>query len=438
MGLTMDEYTDNKNYIKNKFSWEEIKKHDKKDDRWLVIDGQVYDVTKWSKRHPGGPRLIGHFAGQDATDAFGAFHNDMDKVKKYLKVLHIGEVDNYEVKDIDEDFRKLRETATKMDLFRPSFLFYAVNLGHVALLFLLSYYVLVWYGSGWIPYLISLALVSTAQAQIGWNQHDFGHLSVFKNSKIDHAMHQLCIGFIKGASSSWWNHLHFQHHAKPNVIGKDPDVRLDALFVVGEEMPVNVAKTRKKSMPFNLQHRYFFALGPPLLFPVYFQIMLIQYIISRKQWMELCILMAFFTTFFSLYGPQLGVTWVLIYYFSMRCIESHWFVWITQSNHIPMTIKSDQYSPWLKLQLSATCNVEKSFFNDWFTGHLNFQIEHHLFPTMPRHNLYKIAPMVRSLCEKHNVPYTVKPLWQSFVDIVKQLKSSGELWEETYREYHSG
>ena len=42
-----------------------------------------------------------------------------------------------------------------------------------------------------------------------------------------------------------------------------------------------------------------------------------------------------------------------------------------------------------------------------------------LFPTMPRHNLYKITPLVKSMCEKHGIEYQVKPLYQAFVDIVK-------------------
>ena len=36
----------------------------------------------------------------------------------------------------------------------------------------------------------------------------------------------------------------------------------------------------------------------------------------------------------------------------------------------------DVKSSWIRMQLKATCNIEKSYFNDWFTGHLNFQIEH--------------------------------------------------------------
>lgn len=105
-----------------------------------------------------------------------------------------------------------------------------------------------------------------------------------------------------------------------------------------------------------------------------------------------------------------------------RVLESHWFVWITQMNHIPKEIGHEKHRDWASsqvggghwgrvswwqsssgepavpstgcvlrvsvraslphlpptdpLQLAATCNVEPSAFNDWFSGHLNFQIEH--------------------------------------------------------------
>ena len=49
------------------FRWEEIQKHNLRTDKWLVIDRKVYNITKWSSRHPGGQRVIGHYAGEDAT-----------------------------------------------------------------------------------------------------------------------------------------------------------------------------------------------------------------------------------------------------------------------------------------------------------------------------------------------------------------------------------
>jgi len=189
-------------------------------------------------------------------------------------------------------------------------------------------------------------------------------------------------------------------------------------------------------MPYDWQQHYFFAIGPPLLFPVYFQIMIFRHAIVRRKWLDFAWMMSFYIKFFCLYTPMLGFTGAVLYYFIVRCLESHWFVWVSQSNHIPMEIDDDKARPWLALQLHATCNVEKGVFNDWFTGHLNFQIEHHLFPTMPRHNLYKIAPLVKSLCEKHGQTYTTKPLMTAFADIIRSLKHSGELWHHYVHAYN--
>ncbi|BFZ15351.1 hypothetical protein BsWGS_18390 [Bradybaena similaris] len=422
------------------YTWDEVKDKTTSQGQWLVIDGQVYNVTSWSRRHPGGSKIIGHYAGQDATDAFRAFHNDLNFVKKYLKAIHIGSLkeSQLQVKPVEKDFREIRDVAEKMGLFHPSLLFFALHLLHILLLDGAAWAVMYHFGASWTPYLISLLLVTTAEAQVSWLQHDFGHLSVFRgHPKLDHLLHFLTMGVIKGASPSWWNHMHYQHHAKPNVMDKDPDVRIEALFVVGDNMPVQIAQQKKSSMPYNWQNYYFFLLGPPLLFPVYFQIMLFRYIITRRAWLDLLVVVLFFTKLFYLYAPILGYWGALVFYLLFRCLESHWFTWVAQSNHIPMEIDHDTGLPWLQLQLQATCNVEQSFFNDWFTGHLNFQIEHHLFPTMPRHNLYKVAPLVKSVCEKHNIPYKVKPLHTAFADIVRSLKHSGELWYSTYQAYHA-
>lgn len=49
------------------YTWEEIQKHNLRTDKWLVIERKVYNITKWVKRHPGGLRVISHYAGEDAT-----------------------------------------------------------------------------------------------------------------------------------------------------------------------------------------------------------------------------------------------------------------------------------------------------------------------------------------------------------------------------------
>ena len=60
----------------------------------------------------------------------------------------------------------------------------------------------------------------------------------------------------------------------------------------------------------------------------------------------------------------------------MRFIGGQWYVWVTQINHIPMEIDREKNRDWVTMQCAGTCNIEPSLFMDWFTGHLNYQIEH--------------------------------------------------------------
>ena len=55
------------NQVTNIFQWNEIKKHNTKSDLWIVIDGYVYDITKFQAKHPGGNRVVNFYSGQDAT-----------------------------------------------------------------------------------------------------------------------------------------------------------------------------------------------------------------------------------------------------------------------------------------------------------------------------------------------------------------------------------
>jgi len=49
------------------YTWKEVGEHGERNDRWIVINNYVYDVTSWAKRHPGGEKIIGGYAGHDAS-----------------------------------------------------------------------------------------------------------------------------------------------------------------------------------------------------------------------------------------------------------------------------------------------------------------------------------------------------------------------------------
>ncbi|CAK6961464.1 acyl-CoA 6-desaturase [Scomber scombrus] len=234
------------------YTWEEVQSHCSRNDQWLVINRKVYNITHWAKRHPGGVRVISHYAGEDATDAFAAFHPDPKFVQKFLKPLLIGELaatepsqDRNKNAAIIKDFQTLRGNAEREGLFQARPLFFCLHLGHILLLEALAWLIVWLWGTSWTLTLLCSVILATAQAQAGWLQHDFGHLSVFKKSSWNHFLHKFIIGHLKGASANWWNHRHFQHHAKPNIFSKDPDVNMVHVFVVGATQPVEAIRCKK-------------------------------------------------------------------------------------------------------------------------------------------------------------------------------------------------
>ncbi|NXG14776.1 FADS1 desaturase, partial [Grallaria varia] len=216
---------------------------------WLVIDRKVYDVSRFSRQHPGGSRVLSHYAGQDATDAFVAFHNDKSLVKKYLRSLLIGELapdqpsfESNKKQSLMEDFRELRCTVEQMGLLRPNYFFFFLIFLHLLVLDAASWLVVWYFGISLVPFLAGMAFFTIAQIQMGWFQHDLGHCSVFRKPRWNRLMQIVVINVLKGLPASWWNHLHNQHHAKPNCFRKDPDLNMHPiLFSLGRTLSMEVS-----------------------------------------------------------------------------------------------------------------------------------------------------------------------------------------------------
>ena len=95
---------------------------------------------------------------------------------------------------------------TQDNMFKASPLFYGGMFLHIIVMELVARYLLLDGGSeSWVWWLSAVLLCATAQAQAGWLQHDFGHLSVFQKSQWNHLWHNITIGHLKGASTAWWN-----------------------------------------------------------------------------------------------------------------------------------------------------------------------------------------------------------------------------------------
>jgi len=401
------------------YTVEEVAKHNQRNDAWLIIEDKVYDITQWQKRHPGGI-VISYYKGNDATEVVQAFHPNREKLEHFLKKVYIGQLQPpSKTLPIIKDFRELRAKFVKEGLFKSDKTWFMLQVVQIVIMELLAAAIVYkWGNHSWLAWIIAVVLLGTSQIQAGWSQHDYGHLSVFKSVSMNNFVHQFLIGFIKGASASWWKTRHNRHHAKTNVLHKDPDIHNWPLFLFS----VNMVSWNLGWVGTPFQHIYWFIFGPPLVATVLFPFQVIRHVFFKRIIVSDAIsLVLFFVRWFGTYGPLLGTMGAWKLYWAVRLFDSLWFTWITSMNHLPKPIEKDKDYDWVSLHVITTQNVHQSQFTDWFTGHLNFQIEHHLFPLMPRHNYYKAQPEVDKLCAKYGLKPVRVSLLQALGSIVGSL-----------------
>lgn len=73
------------------YTQEEISKHNKDNDCWIIIKNEVYNVTNFLDEHPGGKKAIMLYGGKDATEEYEMIHNP-DIIRKYGEEYHIGKI----------------------------------------------------------------------------------------------------------------------------------------------------------------------------------------------------------------------------------------------------------------------------------------------------------------------------------------------------------
>jgi fatty acid desaturase len=95
-------------------------------------------------------------------------------------------------------------------------------------------------------------------------------------------------------------------------------------------------------------------------------------------------------------------------------------------NHKGMpTVTDEEPLDFLRKQVLTSRNVRGGAWTDFALGGLNYQIEHHLFPSMPRPNLRHAQVLVREFCIRHDITYTQRDLFRSYGDVLRHLHKIG-------------
>jgi fatty acid desaturase len=95
-------------------------------------------------------------------------------------------------------------------------------------------------------------------------------------------------------------------------------------------------------------------------------------------------------------------------------------------NHKGMpTLTAADELDFVRRQVLTSRNVRGSRLVDWLLGGLNYQIEHHLFPNMPRPSLRQAQPLVRAFCDHQQLAYVEASLFGSYAEAVRHLHAVG-------------
>ncbi len=270
---------------------------------------------------------------------------------------------------------------------------------------------------------VVLALLMTQAAFLG---HDAAHRQIFKSGKWNEWVSLVVISLFVGMGSAWWQRKHNKHHASPNQLHADPDIEPGVLAF--SAYATEQRQTRLTRWLATKQGYFFYPLL--LLEGVNLHVQGIRRVVSRervkRRWVELSFiavrLLSFVALVFLVLSPGKAVAFIGI----QLAVFGLYMGLSFAPNHIGMPIvPPDVKIDFLRRQVLMSRNISGGRFMDTFMGGLNFQVEHHLFPSMARPNLRRVAPMVRQYCQDLGVRYTETTLVESYRAVYHYLNRVG-------------
>jgi fatty acid desaturase len=289
------------------------------------------------------------------------------------------------------------------------------------------------YGAGWLALFVLgdswwalgiaayLAFMSTQVLFVG---HDAGHQSLFGSRRANWLVGLFVGNVLTGLSFSWWVPKHNAHHAFPNQVGRDPDIGPGAVPAA----PTPLGAEGRRSLGRLRACFHVLVSAPLVLLEVGMHLSSGRTLARRRdrgaaaEWLLLAgHATLYLAAVFLVLSPLRAVAFIVV----QQGLFGLYLRMSFAPNHKGMPIiDHDSEMGFVERQVIASRNLAGGRLTTLLLGGLNYQIEHHLFPTMARANLARVQGAVRAFCAEIGLPYREDGLLDSYRQALESLRGA--------------
>jgi fatty acid desaturase len=283
--------------------------------------------------------------------------------------------------------------------------------------------VLVLFRNPWIQAADAI-IIGLVSGQLGFQLHDAGHHQMFERKWKNVLVGFLTADVVLGMSYGWWIDKHNRHHANPNHADLDPDINSPAIVYSTEQ-----ALQRRGARRFLAKYQAWFFFPLICLQGWSMHVAGATFLIrrsSRLRRAEIVALLAHALLYLSILTWLLGPWSALLVIVLHKAAGGFYLATVFAPNHKGMLeVDEDSDLDFLRAQVLTSRNVRANRLTDFWYGSLNYQVEHHLFPSMARNNVPRAHSIVQQYCAEIGVPYHETSLLQSYRELLGFLHDVG-------------
>jgi fatty acid desaturase len=301
---------------------------------------------------------------------------------------------------------------------------YAVKLALTGAAFVGSWVLFFAIGETW-GQLFTAVLVAITSTQVAFLAHDAGHRQIFPTRRTNDLVGFVAADLLLGISYGWWIGKHTRHHANPNNVDRDPDVQIGAVAFTQEQ-----AGAKRGIYRFLAKFQAYLFFPLLLLEAGQLHAASIKALLRgdlRYRVMEGVLLLAHVAGYVTLLLLVLTPLQAFVFAVVHQGLFGLYLGCSFAPNHKGMPVLTEaQERDYLRRQVLTSRNVRGGWLVDLALGGLNYQIEHHLFPSMPRPSLRRAKPLIEAFCREHGVAYAETGLFRSYAAALRHLHRVGE------------